>query len=76
VFLKSLEAIQLKYRTDIYIASFKQKKINEGVSQYVRDNANENAENPPFQRELGCLCKLVEKLHNYKLHKSQQTANS
>ncbi len=76
VVLKSLEAIQLKYRTDIYITSFKQKKINEGISQYVRDNADENAENPPFHRELGCLCKLVEKFHNYKLHESQQTANS
>jgi hypothetical protein len=32
-----------------------------------RDNADENAENPPFHRELGCLCKLVEKFHNYKL---------
>jgi hypothetical protein len=76
VFLKSLEAIQLKYRTDIYITSFKQKKINEGVSQCIRNNADENAENPPFYRELGCLCKLVEELHNYKLHESQQTANS
>jgi hypothetical protein len=43
------------------------KEINEGISQYIRDNADENAENPPFHRELGCLCKLVEKFHNYKL---------